>query len=81
MATSDDKLEAVIIVHPVVTQHCTRPGPAASLYPGGSDGSKLVIKFFTIRQCKLTDPPLICQILTQANNNFDRVVPLGVQKV
>ena len=27
--------------------------------------------------CKLTDPPSICQILTQANNNYCRVVSTG----
>ena len=67
-------------------QHCDTDTPTpAPLTRGGSDGSKLVIKFFTIPserrwyhhragQCKLPDPPPICQILTQANNNFSGVV-------
>ena len=86
---SDDKLldsSAVRWAQVTMGQHCDTDTPTpAPLTRGGSDGSKLVIKFFTIPserrwyrhragQCKLPDPPPICQILTQANNNFSGVV-------
>ena len=86
---SDDKLldsRAVRWAQVTMGQHCDTDTPTpAPLTRGGSDGSKLVIKFFTIPserrwyrhragQCKLPDPPPICQILTQANNNFSGVV-------